>query len=318
MTRLYSGKRARKLNIPREKLFHKVPEDEVVYLCSPAWTDWEPIAWAHPGENDVSFNDVEGGVVLQLSVYKHGRLIPVSDPFVLDGSTGGVHYFEGSDETEEIKLLNKYHQFIEPFAQRMVGGVFEGSNRADFLQKDTLYVVKEAPVRLYSVVTLSSTKHYRYVRYVGPENGYCNVSEVAFYEDPADTCALQGKVIGTPNGQNGDGKHDYRNVYDGDPYTSFDYYQPTGGWAGLDLGRPCLIRKIIFTPRNRDNYVREGDTYELFYSSKGEWISIGEQIPASDSLLYMAPKGALLYLKNHTRGSDERIFEYEEGRQRYW
>lgn len=69
---------------------------------------------------------------------------------------------------------------------------------------------------------------------------------------------MQGKVIGTPNGQNGDGKHDYRNVYDGDPYTSFDYYQPTGGWAGLDLGRPCLIRKIIFTPRNRDNYVREG------------------------------------------------------------
>ena len=64
--------------------------------------------------------------------------------------------------------------------------------------------------------------------------------------------------------------------------------------------------------------MREGDTDELFYSSKGEWISIGEQIPASDSLLYMAPKGALLYLKNHTRGIDERIFEYEEGRQRYW
>lgn len=318
VTRLYSGKRARKLNIPREKLFHKVPEAEVVYLCSPAWMDWEPIAWAHPGENDVSFDDVEGGVVLQLSVYKHGRLIPVSNPFVLDGSTGGIHYFEGSDETEEIKLLNKYHQFIEPFAQRMVGGAFEGSNRADFLQKDTLYVVKEAPVRLYSVVRLNNTKPYRYVRYVGPENGYCNVSEVAFYEGPADTCALQGRVIGTPNGQNGDGKHDYRNVYDGDPYTSFDYYQPTGGWAGLDLGRPCLIRKIIFTPRNRDNYVREGDTYELFYSSKGEWISIGEQIPASDSLLYTVPKGALLYLKNHTRGSDERIFEYEEGKQRYW
>ena len=152
VTRLYSGKRARKLNIPREKLFHKVSEAEVVYLCSPAWMDWEPIAWAHPGENDVSFDGVEGGVVLQLSVYKYGRLIPVSNPFVLDGSTGGVHYFEGSDEVKEIKLLNKYHQFIEPFAQRMVGGAFEGSNRADFLQKDTLYVVKEAPVRLYSVV----------------------------------------------------------------------------------------------------------------------------------------------------------------------
>jgi hypothetical protein len=59
----------------------------------PCMDGWEPIAWAHPGENDVSFNDVEGGVVLQLSVYKHGRLIPVSDPFVLDGSTGGGPLF---------------------------------------------------------------------------------------------------------------------------------------------------------------------------------------------------------------------------------
>ncbi|WP_291529098.1 discoidin domain-containing protein [Bacteroides sp. UBA939] len=319
VTRLYSGKYARVLNIPREKLFHEVPEEEVVYLCSPMWMDWLPMAWAHPAGNDVSFADVEGGVIFRLCIYdKDGRLVPVSDPFVFDRGTGGVHYFEASDETEEIKLLNKYHQFIEPFAQRMVGGVFEGSNRADFLQKDTLYAVLEPPVRLYSIINLNNAKSYRYVRYIGPENGHCNISEVAFYETPAGTSALRGRVIGTSNGTNGDGGHDYLNVYDGDPYTSFDYYQPTGGWSGLDLGRPYPIRKIIFTPRNRDNYVRKGDVYELFYSSQGEWISIGKQLPPSDSLLYTVPKGALLYLKNHTRGSDERIFEYDEGKQRYW
>ena len=33
---------------------------------------------------------------------------------------------------------------------------------------------------------------------------------------------------------------------------------------------------------------------------------------------FILPKGALFYLKNYTRGKDERIFEYNEGIQRYW
>lgn len=129
---------------------------------------------------------------------------------------------------------------------------------------------------------------------------------------------MKGYVIGTSNGIHGDGKHDYTNVYDGDPYTSFDYYQPSGGWAGLDLGKPQTIRKIVFTPRNRDNFIRQGDEYELFYDSLGYWISAGRQTAASDSLLYRVPQGALLYLKNHSRGNDERIFEYSDGKQVYW
>ena len=42
-------------------------------------------------------------------------------------------------------------------------------------------------------------KPYRYVRYYGPENSYCVVSEVAFYEMLKDTCALQGTPMGTSN-----------------------------------------------------------------------------------------------------------------------
>lgn len=67
-----------------------------------------------------------------------------------------------------------------------------------------------------------------------------------------------------------------------------------------------------------DNYIYKGETYELFYSSQGEWNSAGTQVAVSDSLLYTVPKGALFYLKNYTRGKDERIFEYDEGIQRYW
>jgi hypothetical protein len=74
----------------------------------------------------------------------------------------------------------------------------------------------------------------------------------------------------------------------------------------------------VFTPRNRDNFIRLDDEYELFYCDKGEWKSAGKTYPQSDSLLYEVPDGSLLYLKNHTRGMDERIFEYQNGKQRFW
>lgn len=34
--------------------------------------------------------------------------------------------------------------------------------------------------------------------------------------------------------------------------------------------------------------------------------------------MMMLPKGALLWLKNHTQGKEERIFTYEDGKQVWW
>ena len=110
----------------------------------------------------------------------------------------------------------------------------------------------------------------------------------------------------------------FQNVFDGDPYTSMDYREPSGGWVGLDSGHPVQIQKITFSPRNRDNFIRKGDLYELFYAQTNGWESLGKQTATSDSLSYNAPEGALLYLRNHSRGNDERIFEMVDGKQRLW
>ena len=101
------------------------------------------------------------------------------------------------------------------------------------------------------------------------------------------------------------------NVFDGKTWTSFDYFKPTGGWAGLDLGRKVRVERIVYTPRNRDNYVRPGDVYELFYCDN-DWKSAGKIKATADSLVFRdIPANALLLLRNHTRGLDERIFIYE-------
>lgn len=39
---------------------------------------------------------------------------------------------------------------------------------------------------------------------------------------------------------------------------------------------------------------------------------------AADSLVFSVPRGVLLYLKNHSRGKDERIFDYRSGKQKFW
>lgn len=115
-----------------------------------------------------------------------------------------------------------------------------------------------------------------------------------------------------------DGSHEYTNVFDGDVTTSFDYIESSGGWSGLDLGTPKQIGKIVYTPRNYDNYVCHGDDYELFYCSQDKWKSLGKQTSYADSLVYKnVPINVLLLLKNHDRGIQERIFTYQE-RSQVW
>ena len=81
----------------------------------------------------------------------------------------------------------------------------------------------------------------------------------------------------------------------------------------MDLGKQHEMSKIIYTPRNRDNFIRINDRYELFHLSSTGWNSSGLQFARSDSLIFEnVPSNTLLYLKNHTRGVQERIFLYKD------
>ena len=306
------------IHIPESRFLIRPEQDEVIYLCLPSHMEWVPVAVSKCKDGQVSFENVDGNAVFCLSVYRDKKLLPISVPFWVHKELKYFRYFGNGEEMEQVTILHKFNLFIEPFIDRMVGGVFEGSNDAGFRKKDTLYLIEEKPVRLYNVAYVDKSKGYRYLRYYGPAGSYCNISEVGFYGEMGDTIPLKGEVIGTPGSFDGDKGHWYMSAFDGDPYTSFDYKQPDGGWAGIDFGKPVSVGKIVFTPRNRVNFIRKGDKYELFYAGKGGWISAGTMVANSDSLVYNVPKGALLYLKNHSGGVDERIFECVDGEQVFW
>lgn len=66
---------------------------------------------------------------------------------------------------------------------RMVGGQFQGANMADFSNGVvTLFTVSNAPPDGWTTVpNAASAGPFRYVRYLGPPNGWGNVAEVQFW-----------------------------------------------------------------------------------------------------------------------------------------
>ena len=315
VTSLYAREFRRELRVPASALYPGEPRSRIAYLCGSSRMDWEPVAWTEFGDGDLTFTDVQPGPVMRVATYEKGRLRFWSDPFEVNVSNR-FSSFTPSGRAQRVTLYAKYPLHNdEKYQKRMVGGVFEGSNDPDFRRKETLFIIEEKPERLYTEGYSYSHTPYRYVRYVGPDDSHCCVAEVAFYE-VGGLLPLRGKAIGTPGCYQRDGSHEYPNVFDGSTETSFDYLQPSGGWAGLDLGSPKAIGKIVYTPANRDNYVRPLDEYELFYCAGRRWKSLGEQTAMLDSLVYdSVPEGALLLLQNHTRGNQERIFIYENGKQ---
>jgi hypothetical protein len=85
----------------------------------------------------------------------------------------------------------------------------------------------------------------------------------------------------------------------------------------IELEHPARISRILYVSRNDDNYVIPGDTYELFYQDgeKG-WKSLGIQEATQEQLIYKdVPRGALLWLHNHTKGVEEQVFRWMDGEQ---
>jgi aryl-phospho-beta-D-glucosidase BglC (GH1 family) len=68
------------------------------------------------------------------------------------------------------------------WAGRMVGGQFQGANVADFSSGVvTLFTVASTPPEgTMTVQALTNATSFRYVRYIGPANAFCDVAEVEF------------------------------------------------------------------------------------------------------------------------------------------
>jgi hypothetical protein len=67
------------------------------------------------------------------------------------------------------------------YSARMNGGLFQAANQSDFSDAVSLLTLGTTPPEeRFTELNVSHTGGFRYVRYVSPTNGYCNVSEIEF------------------------------------------------------------------------------------------------------------------------------------------
>ena len=100
-------------------------------------------------------------------------------------------------------------------------------------------------------------------------------------------------------------------AFDGDPLTYNNYMD----WVGIDLGQARTLQEVRLLPRTDDNGIAVGHLYKLFYFGRNGWVEAATQRATGQELTFAdVPGGALYWLQDVTRGREERIFTYEDGR----
>jgi len=286
------------------------------YLCVFDPGGWTPVAWGSVERDSVRFRQVGPNIVYHAACYENEELRLSGSPFFLDTS-GLMKPFVPSITLQDMKLERKNPESpnLSAIPGLVVGGRFQGADNPQFRNAEDLYVIEKEPPFKYVSVSLSPSRPYQYLRFLTADECNGHMAEIEFYKEGSDE-PLTGKVIGEYEPSIYYPSNVAEKMFDGDALTFFH----TGNapvWGGLVLEYPEKVDSLRFIIRNDDNGIRRDNLYELFYMKDGRWVSLGRQTAEKDDeLVYeQVPSGALYWLRNLTRGKEERIFGYEDGRQ---
>lgn len=293
-------------------------QHKYAYLCVFDNATWVPVDWGKVFSNKVVFNKMMSGIAYLPMYFKDGLLVPANYPFIL--TKGGMikYLLPNKSIRKTLTLDRKYPVLIKSdYAGRMKGGKFQAADNRGFKNAVTMYTIPypETEMRWYEV-SVKLVQPYRYYRYLSPEGGWGNIAELGFYSNGVK---ITGEVIGTPGSYRNKPEVTYRSAMDGDETTYFDFNTAANGWAGLNCTNAVKIDKLKFLPRNDDNGIDIGQKYELVYWDDNHWVSSGIKIADDNKLIYKKiPANALYLLHNITKGTEERIFTYENEKQIWW
>lgn len=290
----------------------ELTKDNLVYLSVFGYGDnIREADWGIVKNKEVNFSNVGTKTVYIISIYKYGKLIPISYPILLEDSMVETILIPNFDHKQKLKLTRKcdISLLMQGYANTMIDAVFEGSNDPDFKDSELLYKIGKAPSFLEEG-EVNITDEYRYVRYYSPEKDI-RVAELEFWGENK----LKGEPISFVI-KDSISESDPIKCLDGDIRTNFNAL--AGSWVGLDLSIPKQIKRVKFLPRNNFNVIEKDNEYELLYYDKG-WQSLGIKKSSNQYIEFeRAPSNALFLLKNQTQGKEERIFTYKDGKQVWW
>ena len=296
-----------------------------VYLCHfLTGKGWKPATAKKQSGKRIRFEDIGNGIVyLPATIEKEaatGKQVTtgLTNPIILEDDDSQRILNPDLEHTQTVTLLRKYPLLIYWLPNRWketIGICFEASNDPKFISRDTLHLITQESLGILSV-NIDTNKEYRYLRVCSPPGEKLRLNEVVFYgqDDSGQEMELTGDLI-------------FHKIDETSAEPLFDKKNMTAiaptltdCWVGKDLGKDkhTKVSRIYYCPWNDGNMIEPDNTYELLYYDR-EWHSLGEKMAEKDYITYdSVPENALLWLRNLTKGTEERVFTYENGKQRWW
>ncbi len=264
--------------------------------------DWQIIDYGIIRNGSAHFTKIGRNILYMAYGFDGLGLIPICDPFILERN-GSLRYIHADNATlRNVDIRRKYFQSenVVNMRRRLLGGKIQCADYADF--RDAVNLSEITNTVIQDKIPVTTEKKHRYWRYLSADGSHGSIAELAFFD--SDTVLIPGKPISNTSDMNA-----IIRAFDGDWLSNFETDSPNGNWIGIDAGKPVDVRFVRIVPRSDDNDICPGNDYELFYWTGDNWESLGYRT-ADDNVLHYdnVPSGALLWLRNYTRGWDERPF----------
>lgn len=293
-----------------------------IYLLTFDNHHWVPVAYSKVHKGSAQFKDMGLNIVYLAASYDgKGSTKPIGAPFILhyDGHTENIVPNLHARQDMTIKRKYPVMEYSYEYIPRLQDGEFQASNNVNFSSYQTVHQITRGCPEGVEVNIADSIPPYRFWRYISHRfASFCSIAEISFYPSK-DTIKLRGKVIGTDGAWANDSLHTKNAAFDDDILTAFDAPQGEGCWVGLDFGKPVKIDHIIYYGRGDGNSVEIGDTYALYYWYNDDWQCVEKKRARHPYVAFHnVPTNGLYLFRDLTKGYDERIFTFKNGKQTWW
>lgn len=275
-------------------------KNDAVYLGVFAGRRFQPIDIAELNGYNAVFTDIEPNLIYA-PITADG--IVCGYPFLLDDSNQ-VRYLKGDNQImDHVRLTRKFPlRFLHRERLASIVGLQVQSGPTAYGPWQEIETIRSSPDHSYRRIKINKPLQHRYIRLFKPSGTNALVDRILACRDTLGTDTLPLSVIG-----------------DADRYNRL---LKTGYTAALEPGAAdCIVHidseepvtSLFILPPNDDNFVVPSQKYELLYFAGSEgWKSLGRKVSTGFSIEFEAPHGALLWLRNLTKGKEEQIFVYRD------
>lgn len=293
------------------------PDTKYAYLCVFNNLAWNEVAWGEMRRGKVTFEKI-GRDIVYMPCYYHGNSqVFAAYPLWVrtDGEVKSLIPDKNCPQTLRLNRKFTYNVVGEYWGTAIKGVQLRATNDLSKEPYDSIAVIRHYNCMAYDTLHVNTTKKYKYWMLMKERYSHPEFASVQFVQkDGSILNAASTFTIDATGKMREDGLISQCIFND-----ELLDYGALSKIAGVEFEKPVSVDVMRYISRNDKNGVYPGDTYELLYFDKGEWVSLGRKVATADYIEYEnVPSGALYWLRNRTEGKEERPFTVRNGRVRFW